>query len=92
MFYEDIKNYDIQTINLYYNKYLDADKFKNRVKEKFNKITIKKLTKKIFDNFIDSKSKTLYIDLDSFLSKTKRKNENYRSAIRYTTKVSTYYY
>ena len=29
------------------------------------------------------------IDLDSFLSKTKRKNENYRSAIRYTTKVST---
>ena len=89
LLYEDIKNYDIQTINLYYNKYLDADKFKNRLKEKFNKITIKKLTKKIFDNFINSKSKTLYIDLDSFLSKTKRKNENYRSAIRYTTKVST---
>ena len=89
LLYEDIKNYDIQTINLYYNKYLDADKFKNRVKEKFNKITIKKITKKIFDNFIDSKSKKLYIDLDSFLSKTKRKIENYRSAIRYTTKVST---
>ena len=89
LLYEDIKNYDIQTINLYYNKYLDADKFENRLKEKFNKIIIKKLTKKIFDNFIDSKARTLYIDLDSFLSKTKRKNENYRSAIRYTTKVNT---
>jgi len=89
LLYEDIKNYDIQTINLYYNKYLDADKFENRLKEKFNKIIIKKLTKKIFDNFIDSKSRTLYIDLDSFLSKTKRKNESYRSAIRYTTKVNT---